>query len=248
MSRNFDLMQQLAGAASLRAGVPINSVFDEFKQASGRAEIERSTGDEALQLVQRIFFSQAAQPPRMVVLAGINHGDGCSRISASVSEILASNSLGPVCLVEANFRTPSLPALFGVTNHHGFTDALLSNDPIRNFAKPLMGNKLWLLSSGALTGDSANLLSSGRVKARLIELRSEFGNVIIDAPPLSCYHDAIAVGQLTDGLILVLKAESTRQEAALLAVANLRSSNIPILGAVLDKRTFPIPEYIYKRL
>jgi Mrp family chromosome partitioning ATPase len=62
------------------------------------------------------------------------------------------------------------------------------------------------------------------------------------------YADAIALGQLSDGIVLVLEAESTRREAALIAVEHLRSSNVPILGAVLNKRTFPIPHSIYKRL
>jgi Mrp family chromosome partitioning ATPase len=82
----------------------------------------------------------------------------------------------------------------------------------------------------------------------LAELRAEFDFVIIDAPPLTRYADAIALGQVSDGLILVLEADSTRKKAAQMAVANLRSSNVQILGAVLNKRTFPIPENIYKRL
>jgi len=107
---------------------------------------------------------------------------------------------------------------------------------------------LWLLSSGALAADSSNLLTSEQWKARLMELRAEFGFVIIDAPPLTRYADAIALGQLADGLILILEADSTRKKAALMAAANLRSSNVQILGAVLNKRTFPIPEKIYSRL
>ena len=72
--------------------------------------------------------------------------------------------------------------------------------------------------------------------------------MIVDAPPMTRYADAIALGQLSDGIVLVLEAESTRREAALIAVENLRSSKIQILGAVLNKRTFPIPEKIYSRL
>ena len=70
----------------------------------------------------------------------------------------------------------------------------------------------------------------------------------MDAPPISRYADAIALGRLSDGVVLVLEAESTRREAARIAVENLRASRIPVLGAVLNKRTFPIPERIYKML
>jgi receptor protein-tyrosine kinase len=248
MSKNFELMQQVASEASRGARLPFDSVLDGLNKASGHVEIENSASDEALRLVQRVFLLPTQDAPRMVVIAGVNHGDGCSWISAIVSRILARNAHGPVCLVEANFRSPALPALFGTTNHHGFTDALQGKGPIRNFAKPVAGDKLWLISSGALAGDSAQLLTSELIKARLVELRSEFDYVIIDAPPLARYDDAIAIGQLTDGLILVLEAGSTRRETAHLAAANIRSSNIPLLAVVLNKRTFPIPESIYKRL
>ena len=198
--------------------------------------------------MQQVFLLQTEEAPRMVVFAGIDHGNGCSRIALSVAETLAGNARGAVCLVEANFHSPALPAMLGTTNHHGLTDALLREGPIRSFAKPVLSGNLWLLSSGSLAADSPNLLSSERLKARSAELRKEFEFVIVDAPPLTRYADAIALGQLSDGIVLVLEANSTRREAALAATDGLRSSGIKIVGAVLNKRTFPIPEKIYRRL
>jgi Mrp family chromosome partitioning ATPase len=246
MSKNFELMQQLEINRPLRVPQPGSPVSIDFDLSRGSEQVAGWASNEVLSLIHKIFLRQTQEPPRMVVFAGIDHGDGSSRISASVAGNLARSARRPVCLVEANFRTPALPEFFGATNHHGFTDALLAEDPIRSYAKPVGSDKLWLLSSGALAGDSANLLTSERVKARLAELRAEF--VIIDAPPLSRYADAIAIGQWTDGLILVLEAGSTRREAAQAATANLRSSKVAILGAVLNKRTYPIPESIYKRI
>jgi len=107
---------------------------------------------------------------------------------------------------------------------------------------------LWLLPCGSHAIDSPNLLSSERARERLAELRDEFSIVVIDTPPLTKYTDALAIGRLADGLVLVLEAENTRREAAQVAVTTLRSAKIPILGAVLNKRKFPIPGPIYKLL
>jgi capsular exopolysaccharide synthesis family protein len=249
MSRNFELMQQLESDAWSRGRRPsLEPLFAGSDETEDRVESGYWASDEALRLVQRIFLLQTQKTPRMVVFAGINHGDGCSRISASVAETLAKNAVGAVCLVEANFRSPALPGFFGTTNHHGLTDALQGDGPISSFATPVATDKLWLLSAGALAWDSASLLTSERLKTRFTELRSEFDFVIIDAPPLTRYADAIAIGQLTDGLVLVLEAGSTRREAAQIAATSLRASQIPILGAVLNKRTFPIPDKIYRIL
>ena len=78
----------------------------------------------------------------MVVFAGIDHGNGCSQIAASVAETLAGNAPGAVCLVEANFRSPALPGMLGTTNYHGLTDALLEEGPIRSFIKPVCNERL----------------------------------------------------------------------------------------------------------
>jgi protein-tyrosine kinase len=248
MSRNFELMQQIQSERSFRTRRSSDPVFLGINESPARTDGADWIGNEALQLVQRIFLLQAQNAPHMVVFAGVDHGDGCSQICASVAEILAKNGLGTVCLVEANFRSPALPGLFGTTNHHGLTDALIGKEPIRSYAKCVGSEKLSLLSTGALSEDSANLLTTERIKARLAELRAEFTFVIIDAPPLNLYADALAIGQLTDGIVVILKAESTRKEAARTAVSTLRAAKVEILGAVLNKRIFPIPAAIYKWL
>jgi Mrp family chromosome partitioning ATPase len=124
---------------------------------------------------------------------------------------------------------------------------LLGEGPIRSFAKPVSNKNLWLLSCGSLAVDSANLLNSERIKTRFQELRDEFDYVIIDAPPMSRYADAMALGKLADGFVLVLEANSTRREAAMRVTESLSQAQIRVLGAVLNKRTFPIPESLYRR-
>jgi receptor protein-tyrosine kinase len=245
MSRNFELMQQIESERS-ESTLPASSAVARSGQSANPAT--RWASEEALRLVQQIFIPQTQEPPRVVVFAGIDHGNGCSQICAAVAETLASNERGRVCLVEANFRTPALPGMFGVTNHFGLTEALLRDAPVETFARPLHQENLWLLSSGSMAVDSPNLLASDQLRSRITELREQFDFVIIDAPPLTRYSDAVVLGQLSNGLVLVIEANSTRREAAAAAADSLRSAKVPILAAVLNKRTFPIPEKIYKML
>ncbi|MGA7521127.1 MAG: CpsD/CapB family tyrosine-protein kinase [Acidobacteriaceae bacterium] len=250
MSRNFELMQELSVNSWQQRPKRITDtiVADDDAMPAHPTGAVLPASDEVLRLVQRVFL-QTQQCPRVVAFAGVNGGEGCSRICASAAEVLAGTVTGSVCLVDANFRSPALPSLFQTTNHHGLTNSLLSEGPIRSFAKPMSEDKkLWLLSSGALGIDSANLLTSERLKARVGELRGEFEFVLIDTPPMTPYGDAITIGPLTDGLIMIIEAESTRREPALTAADALRTAGIPILAAVLNNRTFPIPESLYSRL
>src|SRR5271170_4735831 len=166
MSKNYELMQQagmqqefrptrkLEPATPAKAG---NGSGNGHHEAD-TLDLDQLTGEEALRLVQRVFLLQSQEPPHMVAFAGIDHGSGCSRICVRVAETLAKNVQGSVCLVEANLRSPALPAMFGTTNHHGLTNSLLQDGPIRSFAKPVRGEDLWLLSSGSLASDSPQLL------------------------------------------------------------------------------------------
>jgi len=80
------------------------------------------------------------------------------------------------------------------------------------------------------------------------ELRAEFDYVLVDAPPVNLYADAILLGQLADGVVLVVQANSTRRETARKVKETLQAAKVNLLGTVLDKRTFPIPEPFYRRL
>jgi Mrp family chromosome partitioning ATPase len=46
----------------------------------------------------------------------------------------------------------------------------------------------------------------------------------------------------------MLKANSSRRDTARKAMQELQTGNVRALGAVLNQRTFPIPEALYKRL
>jgi capsular exopolysaccharide synthesis family protein len=260
MSKNFELMQQAGRERELTLGhtfesvpapaPPVPSLADgngNSHQMEARFNLDDVTREECLRLVQRIFLLQSEESPKLVVFAGVDHGNGCSQICAAAAETLAKTVRSPICLVEANLRTPSLPDRFGVQNHFGLTNALLEEGDVKSFAKPIQEN-LWLVSSGALSSDSPNLLNSLRLKKRFAELREEFEYVLVDAPPLTRYADAVALAQSADGVVLVLEANSTRREAALQAAEDLRNGQVRVLGAVLNKRTFPIPESLYRRL
>jgi Mrp family chromosome partitioning ATPase len=211
-------------------------------------EFDRMAQEECLKLVQRIFLSQPANVGRAIVFAGVDRRNGCSRICVESVRTLAANTSRPVCLVDANFRSSSLNRLCGVPEERGLVDCVLEEGSVRDFTRQLEPSNLWFLPAGFLTPESPSLLNSERLVLRLQELRREFDYVLIDAPALNLYSDAVALGRTTDGVVVVLEADSTRRESALKGLQSLRDSRIEVLGAVLNQRTFPIPGFVYRRL
>jgi len=249
MSRNFDLMHDMERYHEVRTVQTIKPAAPRVPKAEEVAyQKPVAVDDGSVRLVQQLLAPQAQDAPRMVVFAGIEHGNGCTYAAVSAAETLAANGDRSVCLVEANFRSPAMAGMFRTNSDHGLSQALSQDGSIRSFAKSVRDDSLWVMPAGSLAAESPNLLSSERLMARCGELREEFDLVIVDAPPLAHYADAIALGRLADGVVLVIEAETTRKEAAQAAVENLRISDVRILGAVLNKRVYPIPDQIYSKL
>ena len=86
------------------------------------------------------------------------------------------------------------------------------------------------------------------IDVRLVELRNEFEYSVIHGPAAGISSEAALLGELADGIILVLGANSTRRATARKIKDTLEATRSRILGTVLSERTFPIPERIYRRL
>lgn len=259
MSRNFELLQNLgreremfeapaATETAVEVAPPVSVAPAPVELQPLQLPMEDSQRDEMFKLVQRVFLMPGSGRGRTVVVSALESGNGCSWICARMAEVLASQVSGSVCVVDANLRSPGLHREFNVPNHYGLTDALQVTEPIRRFVTALSRPNLWLLSCGAEVDGLQSMLSSDRMRSILPELQREFDYVLIDAPSMDSGDDSIMLGRNAEGVVLVLRAHASRRETARKAVQNLESSNVRVLGAVLNRRTFPVPESIYRKL
>jgi Mrp family chromosome partitioning ATPase len=204
--------------------------------------------DEFLRLVQRVFAGNGSVPPKLVVFAGVEHGNGCTSVCAHVGEILSAHSDRPVCLIDANPFGPGLYRYFGLKTTGRFTSTINSESgQIPPHGNEVPGKKLWLMScTEGITG-VRYITNIDKFRMRLLELCSQFGYILIDAPPVNTNAQTLMLGRVADGVVLVLEANVTRRDAAFRAKENLESAGVKLFGVVLNKRTYPIPDSIYRR-
>jgi Mrp family chromosome partitioning ATPase len=243
MSKNFELLQDAAKERLSRpAGlsVPLREV--ELSPALAKG----SVGDEISNLVQRLFF-RGGKPegPRVVSFSGVAHDDRSSWICARVGESLAAQANASICLVDADFCCPRLHTHLAATNSPGLGSALTTEGSIENFAIPVSRN-LWLMSSGLIKVDLNTHIEPCRT--RFAELRRVFDYVLISAAPFTRESDSTLTGQLSDGVVIIVEANSSRRETVRRVKERLELAQVRLLGAVLDQRTFPIPESLYRKL
>ena len=247
MSRNYELITQLEielGTRENRRKQPVDQATRTTVAPILSSHISDAGGEEVLRLVQRIFLSGNGSAPRQVVLCGVDDANGSSSVCARAGRTLAANSSRPVCLVDANVRSPRLSRMFGIEGTNPFSGP---SAPLRDQCVKV-GANLWIAGPNILAENSQVLLPPTQLKERFVQLRDEFEYMLIDAPGTSVCADAQLLGQIADAAILVIDANSTRRLPARKAKDAFDAAGVRLLGTVLNNRTFAIPEAIYQRL
>jgi Mrp family chromosome partitioning ATPase len=245
MSKNFELLQRVARDEFF--SVPERPAPPTTKARAAIPFKKEPPDPEIIKLVQRLFPSDShLDGPKAVSFSGIAREDRSSWICARAGEALAAQADASVCLVDANLWSPQMHVHLSAANQVGLAEALATDSPVRNFIFPLGARNLSLLPAGRAKPGLYPSLE--RFRERLAELRAAFHYLMISAPALGRETEATWIGQLADGIVLIVEAHQTRRETVRRAKEQLESARVRLLGAVLDQRTFPIPEKLYRRL
>lgn len=212
-----------------------------------RTDLDAIAREEEFKLVQRVFRAADGRSPQVVLFSGVESGAACASICARTSEILAAQPEASVCIVDADFRSPCLHKFFGLENSKGLSEAVQESGPIRDFAQKVAERNLWMISSGRAAAPLSVSLVSERLHARMTELRAEFKHVVIQSAPMGLDSDPMLLSRWTDGVVLVVEANSTRRDIARRVKESLDVADVRMLGVVLNNRTFPIPDVLYRR-
>ena len=244
---------KISGAGWLTRWRPYAKRIKQGVNGNGRNghalfDLKAMTLQEEIKLVQRVFLTAAGESRKAIIFSGIEKGSGSAHICARAAETLAAQVKGTVCVVDANLHAPSLHQYFRVGNILGLSEALLQNGPIHNYAQQMAKANLWLIPCGSAGANSSGLLSPESVRARIEELRTQFDYVLINVAPMDLFADSALLSQLADGVVFVVEANSTRREAAQRLKESLEAAKVRVLGVVLNNRTFPIPEAVYRKL
>jgi len=192
----------------------------------------KSQLSEALQHVySSIMLSVSGRPPCVIMVTSANPSEGKSMIAANLAQSYALNER-QVVLIDCDLRKPRLHQIFQLASQPGLTNYLTGSATLEEVLRPTAIPNLTIISGGPTPPSPANLLNSETFKELVKELRQQFLHIIIDTPPVLGFADARFVSQLVDGVLLVVKYNTTHKSSGRLAQQLL--SQAPVLGAVLN--------------
>lgn len=205
--------------------------------------------EELCDLWGRLFFSAAADRPKRVMITAAGRGEGVTQIACGLALAAGLHQTDhSVVLVDFNVRHPRVARVLGLANVPGLAEVLTMVSPLEGAVKWFEGTVLSVLPAGGPQTRPLSLLAGRPVKDLFEELNERFDHVLIDAPAVNCHPEAQILAPIMDGVLLVVRVGRSSRQAVLQANKRLELARGRLLGAVLNDRVYPLPEFLYRRL
>ena len=169
---------------------------------------------------------------RTLVISSTASGEGKSEVAANLAAA-AAQAGQRVLLVDADLRNPSQHHFWNLANMVGLSNALVAQTPLKQAIHPLLPN-LHILTAGVIPPNTIALLSSQRMEQLLQAARGRYSLVILDTPALAGAADAVTLGKISDGLLLVVRPGKIDSVQAKYAKELMAQSGQTVLGMVAN--------------
>jgi capsular exopolysaccharide synthesis family protein len=199
-------------------------------------------------LCHSLMQNDAAACPQVIGVISCHHEEGASTVAANFAATLAGRCNERVLLVEANLIRPSAHMTFGIFPTPGLTDIIADRQDLFASIKHSNRSNLDVIPSGKGELTLSQLADSKIFSEMLDILKAEYSYVIFDLPPLFKSNSALRLASRTDGVIMVIGAEGVSWQVAQRAKERFLETKTKVLGVVLNKRVYHIPEWLYRRL
>lgn len=192
-----------------------------------------------------IQFSMVDTDLKTLAITSAGPSSGKSVVSANLAATFA-NEEKRVLLVDADLRKPTVHKTFKVRNNEGLTTLLTDRETaISDVIFRTYTDGLYILTSGAIPPNPAELLASRRMNELIEEMKELFDLIIFDLPPVLAVTDAQVMASKTDGSIFVVPKGLVHKEQVVQSRDLLDKVNANVLGAILNRVDKTDDNYYY---
>jgi polysaccharide biosynthesis transport protein len=224
-SRHGSGSKEQSGFAIAGGGSNVTSLADR-RAAHSVAEAYRS-------LRTSVLLAAAGRPPKTILVTSSQPGEG--KTTTIVNTAICLSQLGAkVLLVDADMRRPRVHKAFGIKNRRGLSTYLSSEARLRDLIQTTSIPNLSVLPSGLVPPNSADLVSSEKMRYMLHKLSAHYDHILIDTPPVHSVTDPIILSRQVDGVILVVHGGKSTREMVRHARQELINVGAKIFGVVLN--------------
>ena len=192
-----------------------------------------------------ILFMSPDRPLKTMVVTSPSPQEGKTTTAINLGVTMAEAG-GRVLIVDTDMRRPRLHRSFGVPNQTGISTVIVGKATLEEAIKHTDVPNLDVLPCGPVPPNPSELLHTERFGVVLADLAKLYDRIILDSPPTSAVTDPAVLGNLADGVVLVIKAGETTREAAMHARRQLATAKARLFGVVVNAIDFSNPAYGYE--
>lgn len=171
---------------------------------------------------------------RTLLIAGPRGGEGRSTLAAQLAERCAHAGLLTL-LIDADLRRPTLGRMLELPEGRGLVDILLGEAGPEEVISAVGGRcGFHALPAGTVTVEPDRLLQGDRLPNLLARARASFDLVIVDAPAVLEFPDALTIGRSVDAALLAARSRASRPEEVERACRRLIAAGVPVLGLAVN--------------
>jgi protein-tyrosine kinase len=202
--------------------------------------------EEFRTLRSRLYQAREKQPLSKLLITSALPKEGKSFTSANLAQVIVRQHGKRALVVDADLRNPQLHGLLGAEPGPGLCEYLRSETDECSIMQRGPMENLFFIPAGRNSGNPAELVANGRLKFLLSRLEPLFDWIIIDSPPSVLVSDAGLLANYCDGVLLVVRSNSTPVDAARRARKEFADRNL--VGVVLNgisSELSPYSQYYY---
>jgi capsular exopolysaccharide synthesis family protein len=184
-----------------------------------------------------ILLSTAGRAPKSLLITSSLPSEGKTTTATNTAISLAQTG-AKVLIIDADMRRPRLHSVFNIENRDGLSTLLsseLSDDEIDRVIVQDERSKLYMLTSGPVPPNPAELIGSEQMAALLKMLQQRFTHIVVDSPPIASFTDGVLIASMVDGVILVVNSGQSSRQVVRRTRQLLNEIGAKVFGVVLNK-------------
>jgi succinoglycan biosynthesis transport protein ExoP len=228
-------------------GEPQEALSDDLRQRDLGVFLDpKSVAAECCRSIRtNILFMSPDRPIRTMLITSPSPQEGKTTTAINLGVTMAEAG-GRVLLIDTDMRRPRLHRSFGVGNQFGISTVIVGKTTLEEAVKHTDVPNLDVLTCGPVPPNPSELLHTDRFTAVLADCAKLYDRVILDSPPTSAVTDPAVLGNLVDGVVLIIKAGETTRDSAIHARRQLMSAKARVVGVIVNAIDFSNPAYGYE--
>lgn len=200
---------------------------------------------EQYRILRTNLYSLSTEKPiKTIVITSSQSGEGKTTTSCNLAITLSWDTKKKILLVDADLRKPGVHEMLNLPKKPGLSDLIMGKISVDQLLhKPSIGN-LYVVPSGSTITNPSELLSDQRLKAIIEEFSKKFDYTIFDTPPTLSVADSSILGHMCNGVILVVKAESTAKDIVKESMDLLTNAQARPIACILTNFRVPLHYYL----